>query len=397
MVPRTALAVELLTTGMILALGLLNGILGATLRDRVYLWYAAAMGAFVVYQDVETALPQGAGAYACFVLYVALIAAFARAFLDLPHIAPPAWRIIIATGAFVALEESAYAVWPGGLRASGLASSLDPLARAAFLLAVFSAGIVAWRRGSPAARFYCIAFAGVAIGLIVGASGDYGVIPRTGLTDAAPGAGVAWEALFLSVALADRIRVLDAKAAVLEGERDALEAVAYRDALTGVANRRAFERRLQEEWSRGLREATRLAVVLVDVDHFKAYNDAYGHLKGDRALARIGAAIAGTLGRPDDLVARYGGEEFVIVLPGCSRADAARVASSMRVAVRDLRIPHAQSEFGRITISAGVASTVPRPERKAGALVAAADRMLYAAKDGGRDRVASATRPKPAA
>ena len=396
MVPHTALGVELLTTGMILALGLLNGILGVTLRDRVYLWYAAAMGAFVLYQDVETVLPRGVAAYACFVLYLGLIAAFARAFLDLPRAAPSAWRIIVGTGAFVALEESAYALWPGGVRASGLASSLDPLARAAFLLAVFSAGIVAWHRGSTAARFYCIAFAGVAIGLIVGVSGDYGVIPGTGLTDAAPGAGVAWEALFLSVALADRIRVLDAKAAVLEGERDALEAVAYRDALTGVANRRAFEQRLQDEWRRGLRERTRLAVVLIDVDHFKAYNDAYGHVRGDRVLARVGAAIAGTLGRPNDFVARYGGEEFVIVLPGCSREDAARVASSIRAAVRELGIAHAQSEFGRITISAGVASTVPKAERKAGALVAAADRMLYAAKDGGRDRVALATRSKPA-
>ncbi|MBV9407992.1 MAG: diguanylate cyclase [Candidatus Eremiobacteraeota bacterium] len=276
-----------------------------------------------------------------------------------------------------------------------LDASLEPLATTAFLIAVFAAGLVAWRNGNPLARTACIAFAGVVIGLVTWACGTYGVVPRSALTDAAGGLGVAWEAIFLSVALAERIRGLDARAATLQDERDALEAVAFRDALTGVANRRAFDLRFADEWRRATRTRTRLAVVLLDVDRFKAYNDACGHPRGDRVLARVAQALAHAARRPEDFVARYGGEEFVVVLPGCGRGDAARLANAALAAIRALAIEHPAHEPGIVTASAGVASLVPRHGLRPRALLAAADRALYEAKRDGRDRVA--TRPPRAA
>jgi diguanylate cyclase (GGDEF)-like protein len=287
-----------------------------------------------------------------------------------------------------AAEELIYAFTPKAIDRVGLYTVLDPLATTLLLIVVFAAGVAAWRRGNPLARYYCLAFAGVVIGMAINVSGVYDLIGHTAMTDAAAGVGVAWEAIFLSVALADRIRGLNLRAATLQGERDAFEVVALRDGLTGVANRRAFELRLDEEWRRGARTHARLAVIILDVDHFKKYNDALGHPRGDRVLFRVAHAIGGVLRRPEDLIARYGGEEFVVVLPNCGRDDAARIADDMRAAVRRLEIPHAASDLGFVTISAGVASIVPRHDASPMALITAADRALYSAKRDGRDRVA---------
>ncbi|MBV8645680.1 MAG: diguanylate cyclase [Candidatus Eremiobacteraeota bacterium] len=381
----TPLIVLVFTGGMIVALGLVNGLLGITLRDRAYLWYAAAMLAFVAFDAVSASARLGAahepavqGAY---LLYCGAIAVFGAAFLDLPRAAPAAWRAVLMCYGALVLTGIAYAAVPTALRRGHLDGSLEPLATTAFLIAVFAAGLVAWRNGNPLARTACIAFAGVVIGLVTWACGTYGVVPRSALTDAAGGLGVAWEAIFLSVALAERIR--------------GLEAVAFRDALTGVANRRAFDLRFADEWRRATRTRTRLAVVLLDVDRFKAYNDACGHPRGDRVLARVAQALAHAALRPEDFVARYGGEEFVVVLPGCGRADAARLANAALAAIRALAIAHPAHEPGIVTASAGVASLVPRHGLRPRALLVAADRALYEAKRDGRDRVA--TRPPRAA
>lgn len=366
-----ALYGQLVVGGMILALGLLNAVLGISLRDRVYLWYAAAMGAFVccIAADVAGGPWHGGLVAAAFVVYFGAVIAFADAFLDLRSRRPVLWYAILASYALVAIVH------------------LNPMASALFLLLVFAGGMRAARDGDAAARLYCIAFAGVVIGVLIDASGGYGLIPRSTVTDLAGGVGVAWEALFLALALADRIRSLNARAATLEQ-------AAFVDALTGIPNRGAFEQRLAEEWRRAARARARLGLVLIDVDLFKGYNDAYGHPRGDRVLARVAAALAGALNRPDDFVARYGGEEFVVILPGCSREDAARIAESFRAAVRALGIPYPGSAFGRVTISAGVASTVARHDVSAGGLVSSADRALYAAKRDGRNRVAM-TSAKP--
>ncbi len=403
---RDVLVPLVLTAGMILALALLNCILAATLRDGIYLWYAVAMFAFVLYDAAQSgvawqflwprlSLPYDITTYLTMIAYCGFVVGFCRSFLDLPRTAPLLWRGILACFALLAAEQLLYAFAPNVLDRAGLYSVVDPLATTLLLIVVFAAGIAAWRRGNPLARYYCLAFAGVVIGMSINVCGVYHLIHHTAMTDAAAGAGVAWEAVFLSVALADRIRGLNLRAATLQGERDAFEVVALRDGLTGVANRRAFELRFDEEWRRGARTQARLAAIILDVDHFKAYNDALGHPRGDRVLRRVAQVIGGVLRRPEDLVARYGGEEFVVVLPNCGRDDAARIADEMRAAVRRLAIPHPASDSGFVTISAGVASVIPRHEARPMALISAADRALYARSATGA--IASSSRVSPRA
>ena len=174
----------------------------------------------------------------------------------------------------------------------------------------------------------------------------------------------------------------------LEKANARLKELSYEDGLTGIANRRHFDERLQEEWVRALRHAYPLTVLMLDVDHFKAYNDSEGHQAGDECLRRIGGLLSHFAQRPGDLAARYGGEEFVLVLSGTTGGDAWEVAQRVRHEVMELRIPHpASSAAGVITVSVGVASTVPSPGESPGALVAAADRALYAAKASGRNCV----------
>jgi len=172
---------------------------------------------------------------------------------------------------------------------------------------------------------------------------------------------------------------------------DAVELLARlsaEDALTQIANRREFERRLNLEWSRAKRDARPLALILIDVDCFKNYNDYYGHPAGDACLRRIAAALRTIPRRAPDLVARFGGEEFVVLLPGTSVTDAAQMAQRMQRAVVDLLIPHAASSAAPgVTASFGVAGLVPATDNQPLDLVAAADAALYRAKEGGRNRV----------
>jgi diguanylate cyclase (GGDEF)-like protein/PAS domain S-box-containing protein len=177
-------------------------------------------------------------------------------------------------------------------------------------------------------------------------------------------------------------------------ERKVLEArlaeLATTDGLTGLFNRRALDEALDREWRRAFREGSHLSVLLLDVDHFKAFNDSHGHGAGDACLREIAAAIGAAARRPSDLAARYGGEEFAFLLPGTEAAGALEVAERIRAAVQGLGIPHATSPEGSVTLSIGAASCQPRigtPPDAPGALVAAADAALYGAKRSGRNRV----------
>ena len=173
-----------------------------------------------------------------------------------------------------------------------------------------------------------------------------------------------------------------------------LRRLAVVDPLTGVANRRAFDATLAEEWRRALRSRASLALLLIDVDSFKAFNDVHGHVAGDRCLRLIADVLAGGVRRAGDMVARYGGEEFAILLPGTDLARAKALAQQMVQAVRELDIPRVKSGSGPdITISIGVASMLPAREADAAdpgptVLVQAADWALYAAKKAGRNQVA---------
>lgn len=169
-----------------------------------------------------------------------------------------------------------------------------------------------------------------------------------------------------------------------------LEMLAIEDGLTGLANRRRFDERLSEEWARAYRDRSSLALLMIDVDHFKAYNDEYGHPAGDACLRVVAQVIAAGMKRPGDLAARYGGEEFAMLLPSTDAAGCARIGERIRKAIRGAGLVHSSNHAsGYITASLGGATCRPALERTAGVdtLIEAADQALYAAKEAGRDRL----------
>jgi diguanylate cyclase (GGDEF)-like protein len=166
----------------------------------------------------------------------------------------------------------------------------------------------------------------------------------------------------------------------------ALEQLATRDGLTGLANRRCFDDTLHGEWQRALRQQQPLSLLMVDVDNFKQYNDAYGHLGGDECLQRIAAAVANEM-RTNDLVARYGGEEFAVILPNQSLKGAAIVAERIRCRVEQLHLPNLGSQPHVVTVSIGAATALASPDTDPSQLVATADSALYRAKHMGRNRI----------
>lgn len=174
----------------------------------------------------------------------------------------------------------------------------------------------------------------------------------------------------------------------------ALEALASVDALTGTANRRHLDEALEHDWHRACRTTSSISLLLFDVDHFKLYNDLYGHLRGDSCLRQIAEAARGVFRRSGDTVARFGGEEFAIVLPDTDRAGAYELAQRLRQAVEDLRMEHEGSQHCIVTVSVGCATLVPEPGSDANILMEAADRALYDAKRGGRNRVIDAFDPQ---
>ena len=176
--------------------------------------------------------------------------------------------------------------------------------------------------------------------------------------------------------------------AALEQANRRLEEMVLVDCLTGVPNRRHFDLTLDREARRSLRDPAPLSVVLADVDHFKSFNDLYGHEAGDRVLQQVARAMNDVVRRAADFFARYGGEEFVAVLPGTDSAGAVVVAERMREAVAALAIPHeGAAETGLVTMSLGVSTVVPADGLEPKQLIAMADTRLYRAKRGGHNQV----------
>jgi diguanylate cyclase (GGDEF)-like protein len=168
---------------------------------------------------------------------------------------------------------------------------------------------------------------------------------------------------------------------------DSLARLALLDGLTELANRRHFDVVLEREWRRSARDHTPLALLMIDVDNFKTYNDTFGHQHGDAALIAIARAIAGSVVRPSDAAARYGGEEFAVILPVTSASNAVTVAERIRHAVLALGLPHADARGGILSTSIGVASVVPVRSGDRSKLIEAADAELYKAKRAGRNNV----------
>jgi diguanylate cyclase (GGDEF)-like protein len=181
--------------------------------------------------------------------------------------------------------------------------------------------------------------------------------------------------------------LLEAKTA-LEGANRSLSLVATLDSLTGVPNRRMMDEMLEKAWRRAMRDKTPVSLIMIDIDHFKKFNDRFGHLEGDRCLIRVADVMRSTLRRPDDFIARFGGEEFLAFPASASIETAVGLAERLRATVEQLPMEAPGSaEPRRVTISAGVAGFDAASSGSVAELIASADRALYAAKRAGRNRV----------
>jgi diguanylate cyclase (GGDEF)-like protein len=347
------------------------------LRDVPFGWYATSMFALVGLTLVETRGVAAGGPRATHLaeavtlaLYYIALTGFCRSFLTVTRWRRPLDALTLPVlGAIVALI---FVERITGWRGYGYV--LDEVLQAALLVLLFARGLVARHEGFAPARFYLVAFIFAAAGILVNDLNLHGVLfPHQNLTRAFD-AGIALEALLFALALADRNR--------------ALSALIRLDGLTGIANRRSFDGALSRAWDRSRRSHTALGVLMIDVDHFKRYNDTHGHQAGDEILRRVADGVQAAVLRPDDVAARYGGEEFAIVLPLAEGEASRLVGERVRLNVRALAIPYPESPTGIITVSVGVASTRPAESGVTPAkLLESADAALYQAKREGRDKV----------
>lgn len=173
----------------------------------------------------------------------------------------------------------------------------------------------------------------------------------------------------------------------LKRHRDFLASLASIDGLTGISNRRHFDESLEREFWRAARASSPLSLIMIDIDHFKEYNDHYGHLAGDDCLKRIAYELVKTPCRPADMVFRYGGEEFACLLPDTHAAGALQLGQRLLAHIHQLAIPHAASSYQQVSLSLGVCTLIPTPNCQHEELIARADKALYRAKALGRNRL----------
>jgi len=426
--------------GLMFAIVVYNLFLFVAIRDRIYLryvLYAGSFGAIWLSQagiGFELVWPGAPGwnevsTFAFAVLAIAFGNGFVKAFLELPRLQPRVARLFDAT--------TAVALGCGAAALLGLwQPAMDTLAVTAFAVCVLflAAGVRALAAGFRPARVFLFACGALMAGTMAYVLAYFGLLPDVFLTRYGAQIGSALEMVLLAFALGSRIRALEDEQRLAEGsylsrleaevhERTAslaaekaradearteaeranlalveanrlLEQMSLADDLTGLANRRRFDAALDAEWRRARRQETPLAVVALDVDHFKASNDRYGHAAGDAALREVGRVLAGSCRRAGELAARYGGEEFMLLLPATDLGSATELAELVRREVRALAIEHRGGGMsGVLTLSAGVSATVPPTDDGSRALVAAADAALYAAKGAGRNRVVAVPFP----
>jgi diguanylate cyclase (GGDEF)-like protein len=173
----------------------------------------------------------------------------------------------------------------------------------------------------------------------------------------------------------------------LEEANARLQRLSHTDGLTGIGNRRAFDSELSGAWAGSLRDGRPISLLLFDVDMFKRFNDVYGHPAGDDCLRTVAEILGGAVRHKQDFAGRFGGEEFVVLLPGTDLPAASLIADRLRQEIAGAGLAHSESPFGVVTVSAGVSCIVPRGTQGAEALISAADKALYQAKQNGRNRV----------
>ena len=402
--------------GMFVAMALFNILLWVSLKERSYLFYvlfvsslasalasSTGIGIQYLWRDVPawTAISFAVSGHLALVWLIS----FTRRLLATAALMPRwdmALRVGIGLNAVLAFTNCLSYTSKLSASVIGLTSVV--------LLVCASIGAV---RGQRSAILFTAAFVVLLLGSVASMLRMLGVLPVNILTSSGIQIGSAFEMILLSFTLADRFHllraekekaqqhlvetlqnsehVLEARVAERTAEmqvlNDKLAALSATDALTGIANRRRFDELLQSEWIRAARVQQPLALAMVDVDHFKPYNDHYGHQAGDETLRQVASTLAATVCRTGDLVARYGGEEFAFIAPLTEAESAVAMAQKVCEAIQALRLAHSQSPLGHLTVSVGVAVVVPHEDDSPQDLIARADWALYQAKAQGRNRV----------
>ena len=244
---------------------------------------------------------------------------------------------------------------------------------------------MALRARVPGAPLFIAGWGAGLLGAICYALQQLGVLPVSPWFDHSLKVGIIINVVFLSFVLVSHINVLKAQKQRAQDEANRNRRIALHDALTGVPNRRAFDQHFGKEYRRARREKERVSLLMIDVDHFKLYNDTYGHGRGDDALTRVAMILRSCLSRPTDSLFRYGGEEFSVVLADTDVDGAKHIADRLISTIRDSNMPHKGSPLGKLTVSIGIACDSEYSDGPFH-LLERADQALYAAKAAGRDR-----------
>lgn len=368
--------------GYLFALLAYNLVLSASLRTRSHLLYATLIASFLALNLAYTG-----HAFALFwpdalefqqwiipvlmVTYANTGLAFTRDFLEMRQRTPLAWRAIgriqLATYAAVL----ALTLFSQDQRYS-LLLAFGYVAVVAIVTPMM--GLAALRSHMPASRYFLIGTLATMMGMLITALCVWGVIPYTQFRFHAAEFGMLIDATLLALALGYRFRTI-------QSERAAAQQLAARDPLTNLYNRRAFLELLEGHWERGQRLKRRISLVMLDLDHFKAINDQYGHALGDTALTNTANALARTV-RSGDLIARWGGEEFLIALPETGLPEACVLAERLRVAIESIRLEH---KGERVKLSASLGIVTQSEHESIDALLRDVDAQLYNAKSAGRN------------
>jgi diguanylate cyclase len=348
---------------------------------------------------------------------VAFATRFTQRLLPLREQLPLLWRLIVGLTLLAGLVILLTLLLP---QVSFVRATI--VVAVASCLSCLLAGSLLWRRGDSSARLYTIAWGALLFGGILLALNKFNVLPQNLFTENAVQVGSALEVILLSFALADRINVerrlrSAAQQEALAAQRRANETLELRvaertqeleaanrklaelsttDQLTGLKNRRHLDQVLRDEVARCQRHRHALAVLLMDIDHFKRFNDSYGHQVGDDCLRAVAAVLQASLRSPSDCVARYGGEEFCMVLPETALEGAYTVAERVRSEVEAMRF-EVDGRAVPVTVSIGIATLPPQLAAGVPQLLQQADAALYRSKADGRNRVTVADAPQPAA
>lgn len=418
--------------GVMMIMGLYNLFVYISVRETYYLFYVCFVFCMIIFlaginglsfqylwpgsvQWNDRSLIIGLAGVVCFT------ALFLREFINLPKNRPKSSRFTLAIAALALTIAAASFFLPYRL----MIQTIILIA----VIGILGAAIIAlfrWRDGDIYARYFMAAWSAMMMGGVILAANKLNLIPRNLFTENATAYGMALQVIFLSIALAQRLNIekqntlaaqmeayrqeriaREARENALKAQQRAnarleqrvrqrtlelqranqqLETQSITDALTGIKNRRYFNGIYQQEFHRAIRDNTPLAVMMLDIDHFKDFNDTYGHLTGDECLKMVADIIQKALSRTSDMAFRYGGEEFCVLLPNTGERGAMMVAERIRGRIEAAEI-QCDGRKASTTISIGVVSGIPSLELQPDNLIARADAALYQAKQEGRNRV----------